>query len=98
MRMVTSGGKTTRFEMGGEELYLHEEGVRFLFVMFRVVVRLLSTMMLGMPQVEFINISARSSCKLVSLGLFPHRAVLSTSKMLVGRLCRTKASDKVIRD
>jgi hypothetical protein len=55
MRMVTSGGKTTRFEMGGEELYLHEEGVRLLFVMFRVEVRPLSTMMLGMPHVELFH-------------------------------------------
>ena len=36
--MVSSAGSTCKFEVGGEELYLHEEGVRLLFVMFRVEV------------------------------------------------------------
>ena len=36
--MVSSAGRTCKFEVGGGELYLHEEGVRLLFVMFRVEV------------------------------------------------------------
>ena len=38
MSMVSSAGRTCKFEVGGDELYLHEEGVRLLFVMFRVEV------------------------------------------------------------
>lgn len=40
VRMVANAGKTCRFEADSDDVFLHEEGLRLLFMMFRVEVRL----------------------------------------------------------
>lgn len=36
LRIVLAAGKSTRFEIGGPEIYLHEDVARILHVLFRI--------------------------------------------------------------